>query len=429
MLTKLRIENYKLKIFHFSFFILQCALLCATDVVIDIRKTGGQVGLALSLSPESLLAEEITFVLRQDLEASGIVQILEGDFPVDKELSFPDRLRQRLLLLGGHALLGISSSQEGGHLQLSANLYEGMKGSRIYSFRQKLDARELRPTLHQLADEALKALTGEKGVARTRIAFINTATGRKELYLADYDGGNLKRLTQDNSIALLPAWSADGKKIYYTSFKNGNPNLYLLDLEAKKERLISASRGLNSGASTSPDGKWVGLTLSKDGDPEIYLVGEKGEHKRLTHSRGMDFSPSFSPNGREIAFISERGGFPQIYAMDAQGGNVRLLFSGGFCDSPGWSPRGEGIVFTQRQGVRQDIYFLDIHTQKAARLTENSGSNESPCFSPDGRQIIFSSTRRGKSDIFVMRPDGSHQRPLNLEASGESTSPVWSPAP
>ena len=46
------------------------------------------------------------------------------------------------------------------------------------------------------------------------------------LYEVITDGSNIRRLTNHPSWDLDPAWSADGKEIVFTSYRDGNPEIY-----------------------------------------------------------------------------------------------------------------------------------------------------------------------------------------------------------
>ncbi len=59
----------------------------------------------------------------------------------------------------------------------------------------------------------------------------------------DSDGENVQRLTNDGSIALSPAWSPDGQRMAYTSFRTGSPLLYERDLRTGRDRVISDRDG------------------------------------------------------------------------------------------------------------------------------------------------------------------------------------------
>ena len=64
-----------------------------------------------------------------------------------------------------------------------------------------------RSAAHKFSDDIVETVTGNKGIASSKIAFSATRTGRKEIYTADYDGANVKQLTNDGNISVAPALS------------------------------------------------------------------------------------------------------------------------------------------------------------------------------------------------------------------------------
>ena len=57
-----------------------------------------------------------------------------------------------------------------------------------------------RENAHQFANDIIETLTGHKGLAGTKITFIATRSGKKEVYLADFDGSTVRQLTHDLSL-------------------------------------------------------------------------------------------------------------------------------------------------------------------------------------------------------------------------------------
>ena len=102
---------------------------------------------------------------------------------------------------------------------------------------------------HSFSDEILLLQTSEKGPFTGKIAFVSKKSGNKEIYLMDYDGHNVQRLTANGSINLNPDFSPNGREIIYTSYKKGNTDLYRRDLSARPKRGSPPIR-----ESTSPAG-------------------------------------------------------------------------------------------------------------------------------------------------------------------------------
>ncbi|MDR3125122.1 MAG: Tol-Pal system beta propeller repeat protein TolB [Endomicrobium sp.] len=329
---------------------------------------------------------------------------------------------------GASVVVCATVAAEGENVILHIKMLDVGTGETIWTHEYKNEVSKIRYLAHQASDEIVKRFTGEIGVSSSKIVFVNDSTRFKELYIVDYDGYNLRRLTRDKKINILPKWSPGGEEIIYTSYLYRNPDLFSLNLVKNKRSIISKYQGLNVTASFSPDGKKIVLTLSRGRFPNLYLIGTNGEIiQRLTNGFCIDTSPSFSPSGQEIVFISDRAGYPQLHLMGVDGGNVRRLTTSGFCDSPAWSPKGDKIVFTMRKPKgNYDLYIYDLPTGKITQLTNNQKRNENPTWSPDGRFIVFSSTRSDKSEIYIMAIDGSGVRKL-VEIPGSSYTPTWSP--
>jgi TolB protein len=282
---------------------------------------------------------------------------------------------------------------------------------------------------HAISDEIIYRITGEKGIAQSRIAFINNSTGSKELYVVDYDGFNLVRLTNERSIILFPRWSPDGKKICYTSYKDRNPDLFLINPDGTGKRTLSVRQGLNMAARWSRDGTMLALTLSPSGNPDIYLINPAGLIVRqITHEAGVETAADFSPTGQNLVYISDKAGYPQMYICDIFGQQTRRLMTPYHTDSPVWSLRGDTIAFAMFTASRKiDLYKIDIFGRRLTQLTVDSYSNENPSWSPDGRFIVFTSTRNGNNELFIMTADGTNQHRV-LEIKGDCFTPCWGPS-
>ena len=286
----------------------------------------------------------------------------------------------------------------------------------------------LRRLAHIAADQITHALTGKRGIADTKIAFANNSTKHKEIYMVDYDGENMQKLTNDRSIALLPRWSKDGR-IYYTTYKYRNPDIFAIDLKAGKIAPVIIRGGLSLIGGVSPDGKALVFTSSGGSNPSIYIYNlETHTKQRITNKASVDGSPSYSPDGKYITFVSHRAGNPQIYVMELATGQTRALTKNfNWSDSPQWSPTGEWIVFSGREAPYHpmDIFLVDLTGTQLRRLTTDAGSNEDPTWSPDGRFIAFTTTRNGKRQLYLMDMDGSAPH-LLADLPGDSFTPHWS---
>lgn len=310
-------------------------------------------------------------------------------------------------------------------------LYDAVNKRFILGKRYKASPQLLRKVVHRFADEVVSQLTGKRGIAETQVTFLAQEEGGKEVYLIDFDGYNLRRLTRDNTVNLSPAWSPDGNWIVYTSYAANNPDLIMIDTAGEKRQTLNRLPGLNAAPAWSPDMQKIALVLSRDQNSEIYLLKKNRKLHRLTRHFNIDTSPTWSPDGKKIAFTSDRSGTgaPQIYIMDAEKGDngkvTRISFGSSYNDNPSWSPNGDKIAYTSRVGKRFQISVYDLNTHKSQVVTINAGSAEQPSWSPDGRFIVYRKRVNGNFNIFIKRLGGDRVRQLTF--SGKSHSPSWSP--
>ena len=375
------------------------------------------------------LSRAMPEVISNDLDLSGYFIPMEREAFLEQDESHqtPQKINFKIWsVIGAELLLKGSYTCIGQSLELDIRLYDVFWGRQIMGRRFLGKIRRYRSLMHRVGNEIIYTLTGHKGMFLSRVAFVGTSTGNKEIYISDYDGHNVQQITFDKSIALLPRWSPLGDKIIYTSYKRGGPMIYIKDLATGKVRRVSARKGLNIGAGWAPDGKKVAITMSHGGNPDIYTIDLAGKIiNRITNHWGIDVSPTFSADGNKMAFVSNRSGSPQIYVRDLlQGREERLTFEGNYNTSPNWSSL-DRITFSGVSDGSVNICTIDPDGRRLRRLTENQGNNEDPCWSPDGRYIVFSSNREGKYHLYIMNGNGQNQRRITF-SKAKQTSPSWS---
>ena len=312
-------------------------------------------------------------------------------------------------------------------LEIELRLYDTFKEKLLVGKRYKGGISDQRRIIRRFCSDVIYSLTGDRGIFDTEIAFVSTSSGTKEIYICEFDGYNIRRVTHTKNITLTPAWSSDGQWIAYTSYARGKPDLYIKHLKEKRGSVVS-KKGINITPAWLPHRFELAATLSFSGDPEIYLLTGTGKViKRLTRNKGIDVSPTWSPDGKNMAFVSKRSGTPQIYVKNLDSGRVnRLTFQGRYNTQPSWSPKGDKVAYSGMEGGLNNIFLIGIDGQGPIQLTHNEGDNESPSWSPDGNLIVFSSTREGPSRIYVMTGYGTDQKRL-LTLKGQQTQPKWSP--
>jgi len=379
---------------------------------------------------EKHLSESSADLLASSLEFTGYFKLLDrGAFLFDPQkdgVLTPQINFANWTVIGSELLITGLFKEVGGDITIELRLFDTFKARRIIGKKYSGRKADQRQMIHRFCSEVIKYLTGHRGVFGSKIAFVSSGSGNKEIYSCAFDGYNPQQVTRSHSISLFPAWSADGRYLAYTSYKNGKPDIFIKNLAEMQETSIG-QKGLNITPAWVPGKFELAATLSFSGDQEIYLLTGSGKViKRLTNIRGIDVSPTWSPDGKKFAFVSNRAGSPQIYVQDLASGKVRrLTFEGSYNTQPNWSPQGDKIVYASVVDGRRNIVVIDLDGQEPLQLTHESGDNEAPSWSPDGSLIVFSSNREGPFRIYVMTSFGTDQRRL-LVMTGEQTNPKWS---
>jgi TolB protein len=288
-----------------------------------------------------------------------------------------------------------------------------------------------RQIAHRFADEIILRLGGTPGIAETKIYYVHSGGGNKEIYEMDYDGANQHAVTHLGTISLSPRVSPDNTRLAFSSLGREGFEVKMYSLLLGRVVAFPISGGTNLSPAWSPDGRTLAYSSSRSGDPEIYLTGVDGAlSRRITNFRGPDVSPVFNPRtGAQIAWISGRTGLPQLYTMESDGSSVQRLTDGGYVSSPSWSPNGQFLAFgwNRKYGPGapggQDIYVMEIATKKWIQLTHDEGPCDFPSWSPDGRHIVFSNGRGSQTHIVSMLADGTERHPLTGPGSDM---PNWS---
>ncbi|MBD3336934.1 MAG: Tol-Pal system beta propeller repeat protein TolB [Candidatus Eisenbacteria bacterium] len=282
---------------------------------------------------------------------------------------------------------------------------------------------------HAFCDDVTRYLTGEAGIAQTRIALVGRrgAGETSDVWLIDWDGRRLSRLTDLGSIVVSTTWAPEGRRLAFTSYHTGMAALAGVDIQDADLWLISEEAGLNTAPAWSPRGDRLAFTLSRDGNAEIYTARPDGRDKqRLTFNPTIDTAPAWSPSGRQIAFTSDRSGRPQVYVMDADGSAVRrLTYWGAWNDSPDWSPTGERIVFAGQLEGGFDLFLIHPDGSGLRRLTQVPGDCENPRWAPDGRHIVYSRRSGNERRLYVLDAESLRERPLT-PATMAAYNPAWS---
>jgi len=349
-----------------------------------------------------------------------------------------------------------------------------------------LDPPRLLPLTSMRGDEAVGALSPDG----EQLAF--TWNGEKQdsydIYLKMVGSSDMRRLTTDPAMDIMPAWSPDGRQIAYVRIApDGQRRIHLISPVSGSDRKLSDFPLAFTMPSWSPDGRWLaaardpaaeGTGTAAPGGSRFYLLpADGGEPQAIEIPQGVGeaVGPSFSPDGRHLAYFSGVGLARYITVVDlgpdyrptgaprrvTQG---RIWPDGGFC----WTRDGRSLLYVQwgihrlwrveiagdrppqpieiaglgairpTTAARRDrLVFVkelndtDIYRFEVGRPAEpaitSSFSEDHPQFSPHGGQVVFASERSGDMEIWLADADGSNPNQLTHQPGFGQGSPRWSP--
>jgi len=329
--------------------------------------------------------------------------------------------------VGAAAVVQVTATPRGMHVTLHDVGRAQVASVEEFPLPQSALSRDWRLAVHGIADAVVEWITGQRGFAQTRIAFIRGNVVR----VVDSDGEQEQTLPVLGA-AMSPSWHPSGALIAYNTF-GPESRIVIYDLRTGGARDFGAQRNTtNLTPVFTPDGKSIAYSLSSENGADLYLMPLDGDAfpRRVTVGRGSEnVQPSYSPDGNRVAFMSDRTGHPEVYIMDADGTNPDIFTAFDFGDqnyraSPDWSPDGRQVTFQSRIDGRFQIFTMTLRDRQPKQLT-SEGENEDPSWAPDGRHLVFSSTRSGTRQLWILDTESGRLRQLTLV--GGSRLPAWSP--
>lgn len=288
--------------------------------------------------------------------------------------------------------------------------------------------KDWRMAVHGASDQIEQWITGQRGIAQTRIAYVRD----KRVWMVDSDGANAAPVTP---VGLSPKWAPNGRAIVYNINGDDASPIMLMDVATGAQKALTSGRSTTAqdyAPAVTYDGRNVIFARILPTGTDLYRIPlTGGTPERLTNSKGKaSGSPSPSPDGLRIAFASDRAGSQDLYVADADGSNPELLTSGGvgernWRDSPDWSPDGRFVAY--QSGVAPSFQIMTVNVRdQTTKFVTSSGKNIEPSWAPDSRHLVVASARDGLSQqLWVIDTQGGGARQLTRGSLPRA--PAWSP--
>ncbi len=240
------------------------------------------------------------------------------------------------------------------------------------------------------------------------------------IFVVPADGGEPKKLTEDQFNDIAPTWSPCGEKIAFLSNRYGDYQVWFMNPDGSAKLPFSDIDGGVDAFKISPNGEHLLYTQAVKLESTIlekYADLPKANAKvmdNLMYRHWNDWSDhSFSHIF--VSVIEEGKAKAGIDIMEGEMWDAPLAPY--FDDSQiTWSPDGKTIAYACKKlygreyavSTNSDIYLYNIETKETKNITkDNLGYDKYPVFSPNGNKIAYMSMETpgyesDKERLFVM---------------------------
>jgi len=259
----------------------------------------------------------------------------------------------------------------------------------------------------KIVDILIGYVTGIYGPFESKIVFAMGNGKTSDIYICDFNGQNVVRITNWHTFNILPKWVSTDT-ITFLSYRYGKPAVFLFNVfSGRLVKLFSASN--LSIAAVRFRNKFA-ISFNRYGSTNIYEINEKGRViRKLTNDPNINVSPSFTPDYSKMVFVSNREGNPQIYIKDLNSPYEvkRLTFQGKYNSSPAISPDGKKIAYISLQGGVSYLKVMNIDGTND-RVVMQGYSLDSPSWSYDSRYVALTGRVGDKNVIFIVNTVNGH---------------------
>jgi len=265
------------------------------------------------------------------------------------------------------------------------------------------------------------------------------SVGISELWVVDVKGGPPRRITGND--AILASWSPHNKRIAFGR-RLGVPaqgDIWTVGVDGRDPKPVIVDVARDWSPAWSPDGRWLYFASDRGGSMNLWRIpidessgDARGAPQPVTTPATFLAHPAVAGDGRHIAYSSaqisiniQRMEFDPV-AGEFRGEPTPVTSGSRRWSSPDPSPDGSEVAFYTLTRPEGHIYIAKPDGSGLRQITSDTAIDRVPRWSPDGKVLAFFSTRSGGLRIWTIRADGSDLRRV-LAAPGGAYGPAWSP--
>jgi serine/threonine protein kinase/Tol biopolymer transport system component len=238
-----------------------------------------------------------------------------------------------------------------------------------------------------------------------RIAFSSYRDGVGNIWISDSDGSDPVQRTNLARESGMPSWSPDGRRIVFDSMAAGDANIYVLDAEGGVPRRLTPEPSSEVNPSWSRDGRWIYFSSDRGGSRELWKIPPEGGPAVQVTIRG-GFLAEESWDGQFLYY--SKGFFSGVWRMPVAGGEETTILTGSLAHN-GWALGRGGIYFAEapRGGGLRRAYTLrrlDFGSGQVSELFRKEGPFEhwSLAVSPDEGSVLYCEAPMPLSELMLV---------------------------
>lgn len=189
--------------------------------------------------------------------------------------------------------------------------------------------------------------------------------GNRDLYVLDESGREVTRLTTDPAEDFGAAWSPDGKTIAFTTKRGGHAEVYLANRDGSNpRRLLDTGPDRTYNPAWSPEGGYLAYYREKgDGQDQVYVIRADGSHPaNVTNDTFNNIFPGWTPDGRVVYGQGLKGSPTNAFTVRADGTDKRPLL-GIKSFFMRFSPDGSRIAYLEERPGAEGVTVIIADTE------------------------------------------------------------------